>query len=617
MNTQQAPHGMNSLSSSANNSNNELFASFEAAMEDAAAVSGGGTNSAGSGGGVPAAMVSHKGGEEKPARPKLAFPANASGVTGGSTVHNKPRAGGNTHHLRDPSTINCHCLVVEDNIVLHRILSRWFENLKIGCTHCFDGAQAVEKCKLEKYSLIFMDVAMPGMNGIEAARVIRAEGRNRTTPIVAFSALDSSANLFDVGINAYLKKPFTKMDLMNMITEWADQEITSVVQMSKFNVPKEEHQNTMFEAYDDLTGIFDSMHELAGSLHMPGNSRGSSSLGSELPATSENGSTLAPGSTLSCLVVEDNPVTQRFITAYLEKLQILVGQAFDGNEAVRLCTSNKYDVIFMDISMPIMNGIEATRVIRKTGSLNQFTPIIAFSSYGSQQEYAMHGLDDFLPKPFTRSDLNSMVAKWSPFGATDMSSPANVSSTASRQMMEDPNIASQIQGVSPVATPGVESTSSAGGRRSLSVGVESTGLLVDPTTLIPPANGAKGDEKEGWKEKNMKKAKKNALQGFDLGKFVPKSAKEEVSRMNHNAKERTRRKDISDCVDIFREILPDCNEKTDKVTVLKLAVEYMQELCRQNRKLRDIVTNHGLQTPSMEEENDDDDKAIKKETTIP
>lgn len=66
-----------------------------------------------------------------------------------------------------------HCLCVEDNIVLQRMLKKWFEKLGIEVTQAFDGQQAVEQCKLAKFSLIFMDVAMPIMDGLEATHIIR------------------------------------------------------------------------------------------------------------------------------------------------------------------------------------------------------------------------------------------------------------------------------------------------------------------------------------------------------------------------------------------------------------------------------------------------------------
>jgi CheY-like chemotaxis protein len=62
---------------------------------------------------------------------------------------------------------------VEDNLVLQRMLKKWFEKLNVKVTQAFDGKQAVELCQKHKYSLIFMDVAMPIMDGEEATRLIR------------------------------------------------------------------------------------------------------------------------------------------------------------------------------------------------------------------------------------------------------------------------------------------------------------------------------------------------------------------------------------------------------------------------------------------------------------
>lgn len=66
-----------------------------------------------------------------------------------------------------------HCLCVEDNIVLQRMLKLWFGKLNIGVTQVFDGKEATEQCKKRQFSLIFMDIAMPIMDGLEATSIIR------------------------------------------------------------------------------------------------------------------------------------------------------------------------------------------------------------------------------------------------------------------------------------------------------------------------------------------------------------------------------------------------------------------------------------------------------------
>ena len=76
--------------------------------------------------------------------------------------------------------------------------------------------------------------------------------------------------------------------------------------------------------------------------------------------------------TTSVLVVEDDNVTQRVVTQYLKKMGANVTQAYDGAQAVEACTQTLFDVIFMDMSMPNVNGLEATRVIRYAKIIHLF-----------------------------------------------------------------------------------------------------------------------------------------------------------------------------------------------------------------------------------------------------
>ncbi|KJE90572.1 serine/threonine protein kinase 15 [Capsaspora owczarzaki ATCC 30864] len=116
---------------------------------------------------------------------------------------------------------------------------------------------------------------------------------------------------------------------------------------------------------------------------------------------------------LTVLVAEDNPVTQRIVEALLKTMGTNPVKALDGKIAVEKAKEVKFDIIFMDIMMPVMDGIEAARIIRTEDNPNTKTPIIAFTAMGeSIQEFRSKGLDDLLPKPFTKTELFGMVQKW-------------------------------------------------------------------------------------------------------------------------------------------------------------------------------------------------------------
>lgn len=112
------------------------------------------------------------------------------------------------------------------------------------------------------------------------------------------------------------------------------------------------------------------------------------------------------------LVVEDDLVNQRYLVRLLEKLGCQVELAEDGLKAIGALKENKYDLVLMDVEMPHMNGIEATRLIRQpdTGCLNPDVPIIALTAramWGDEQRCIHAGMNDYISKPV---DMDTVAA---------------------------------------------------------------------------------------------------------------------------------------------------------------------------------------------------------------
>lgn len=110
--------------------------------------------------------------------------------------------------------------------------------------------------------------------------------------------------------------------------------------------------------------------------------------------------------TVNILVAEDNPMNQMLIKAILEKEKIKYNLVSNGKEAIECLGENKYDLILMDIQMPIMDGVTATEYIRKKMNLN--IPIIALTanvSNDDKQKFASAGMDGHISKPYKREEL--------------------------------------------------------------------------------------------------------------------------------------------------------------------------------------------------------------------
>jgi len=112
------------------------------------------------------------------------------------------------------------------------------------------------------------------------------------------------------------------------------------------------------------------------------------------------------------LVAEDDLVNQRYIVRLLEKMGCEVVLAEDGKQTLDALKGEQFDIVLMDVEMPVMNGLETTRAIREpdTGCLNPDIPIIALTAHamwGDEQRCIHAGMDDYVPKPV---DIDTVAA---------------------------------------------------------------------------------------------------------------------------------------------------------------------------------------------------------------
>lgn len=115
------------------------------------------------------------------------------------------------------------------------------------------------------------------------------------------------------------------------------------------------------------------------------------------------------------LIVDDAPANRELVLALLESLDLETMQACDGREAVEAAAGEAFDLVLMDLQMPIMDGFSATRAIRAGGGPSCATPILALSASVEPQDVAAcraAGMDDHLPKPISLAELVGKVRLW-------------------------------------------------------------------------------------------------------------------------------------------------------------------------------------------------------------
>lgn len=115
------------------------------------------------------------------------------------------------------------------------------------------------------------------------------------------------------------------------------------------------------------------------------------------------------------LCVDDNDANLKLVCELLSDYQLEIFTAINGKEAIEICKSHDFDLIFMDIQMPEVDGIEATRKIRKIKDINKRMPIIALTAHamkGEKERLLNEGMDDYVTKPVNQEQLEAMIKKW-------------------------------------------------------------------------------------------------------------------------------------------------------------------------------------------------------------
>jgi CheY-like chemotaxis protein len=114
------------------------------------------------------------------------------------------------------------------------------------------------------------------------------------------------------------------------------------------------------------------------------------------------------------LLADDNAVNQKVACRLLERLGYRVDVVSDGQAACEAWAREKYDLILMDCQMPVLSGLEATRMIRIAENGARRIPIIALTAHamrGADEECRAAGMDDYLPKPIDREKLRICLAR--------------------------------------------------------------------------------------------------------------------------------------------------------------------------------------------------------------
>jgi two-component system, sensor histidine kinase and response regulator len=264
-------------------------------------------------------------------------------------------------------------LIVDDNLtnrfILDRMLTRW--GMRTDCAE--SGAVALRQLKSafesgDPYRLILTDKQMPAMDGFSLVEQIRCRPEIAGSNVIMMSSGAHRGDLGrcqELGLSGYLTKPVRQNELRNAIARSLDRRHKQ--SGSKPPLPIKDRRNVQERV-------------------------------------------------MQVLLAEDNTINQRLATRLLEKRGHRVTVANNGQEAIAQLQGSSFDLVLMDIQMPVIDGLEATRMIREreteTGTHQPIVALTAHAVKGDQERCEAAGMDGYLAKPIRPEELDAVLQKY-------------------------------------------------------------------------------------------------------------------------------------------------------------------------------------------------------------
>ncbi len=261
-------------------------------------------------------------------------------------------------------------LIVEDNATTRLVLNRYIKSFGFN-TETTDTAEkaiaTVERAAAsDPLKLVVMDVSLPDLDGLTALKRMKKDKPASKTCFIVINASgqeEESERIARMHGAHFLVKPVKQSTLYNTI----------------------------------MTGFG------RGEIHQP-------------PPSKLGKISVNQLSDIKILLAEDNPINQKVAFEILKETGAIIDIADNGRKAVAAVRKNRYDMVLMDVQMPEMDGIQATRIIRDELGITSL-PIIAVTAHtmeGDRKECLRAGMNDYLPKPIDREQLFRIIQKTLP-----------------------------------------------------------------------------------------------------------------------------------------------------------------------------------------------------------
>ncbi|MGB0424487.1 MAG: ATP-binding response regulator, partial [Flavobacteriales bacterium] len=258
--------------------------------------------------------------------------------------------------------VGLRALVIDDNNTNLKILVKQLGSWGVRPTP-FNNPELVQELihDLAKFDVCIMDMQMPKMDGLELTKLIRKHHSQEDLPIVVLSStgehfMQDDSNLF----NHFLTKPVKPSKLKSTLVKMVS------------------------------------------------------------PITSDTGQPghvkkMVPMSNLKILIADDDEINLAVTAKLLENMGYHAEKALDGQQVLQKINTDKYDLILMDIEMPGLTGVEATKKIKTMYFDRQAPVIFALTGHSSKQDrkkFLSQGMDDLISKPVDETILNNKIGEW-------------------------------------------------------------------------------------------------------------------------------------------------------------------------------------------------------------
>ncbi len=336
----------------------------------------------------------------------------------GSTFHFTVRPGvadeGTEHPLlmEGIKSDDTNILIVESDMTSRLVLKDILEEWRFTHREALSGREGLRAMieatkKNTPFQIVLVSSHLPDMDGYEFASKAKSNTKTGEAKLILLAGFKEGEELIksgrvldDIGLSGYLMKPYKQAKVLSLITG-----------------------KKLEQLVDGALDMYETLK--------------------------------SPDYSVQILLAEDNPVNQAVATGVLENLGHKVVIAENGKEVIEKLRIEKPDMIFMDIEMPEMDGIEATKVIRATkdAPFDTDIPIVAMTAHAMQSDKERcidAGMNDYISKPFKPNEISDIIRKFAPSGKrldAELSEPEpRVTDTSTEEHVVDWKVALEALG---------------------------------------------------------------------------------------------------------------------------------------------------------------------------